>query len=417
MLKTETSRNAPLDADVPDEFRDHYRKQTKKTRDAVDKWLAVQPTDPSPPPREIDDETLGFAILTHLRPDERDPFKALMEHSHHNPVTPNEPESLAAARSELLSRAGSALQRLYRLASPPRDPECAAFLVRYRHLHRVLATLAAVNDSEWDVLTSGRFDGFLWSGADDTHPVTGASPNPSRNATPWNVAAGPGPSQPAVSFSRLERSRTNTPIKILGAVAGASVSRDGTPASATAASPIPPPPPVSIDEETEIAVLAEVEREIYLGMEVLEDAFEALHLKAENVRQALRERGAGLSMAGHSRRLAAAAPYSRGAGGGGGGDGGGMPTSASPTDGAGSDFGRGTPYSAGGGGGGDGGWDSMAANVGAGHGGAGSREADALSDVWPDDSASNISSNRVRRPKRRNQRRTPAPVDEGVEED
>jgi len=54
--------------------------------------------------------------------------------------------------------------------------------------------------------------------------------------------------------------------------------------------------PVALDEETELAVLAEVEREIYSGMDVLEDAFQALHLKAEAVRTALQHRQAGLAM-------------------------------------------------------------------------------------------------------------------------
>jgi len=54
--------------------------------------------------------------------------------------------------------------------------------------------------------------------------------------------------------------------------------------------------PVALDEETELAVLAEVEREIFSGMDVLEDAFQALHLKAEAVRTALQHRQAGLAM-------------------------------------------------------------------------------------------------------------------------
>jgi len=56
-----------------------------------------------------------------------------------------------------------------------------------------------------------------------------------------------------------------------------------------------------MDEETEIAVLAEVEREIYAGMEALEDAFEELHAKAERVRDLLRQRSTGLSMAANAR--------------------------------------------------------------------------------------------------------------------
>lgn len=131
--------------------------------------------------------------------------------------------------------------------------------------------------------------------------------------------------------------------------------------------------PIALDEEMEIAALAEVEREIYLGMEALEDAFEALHCKAETVRRALRERGAGLSVANQNRR--------------------GSYVEAR----------MGTPSAVGNG------CDS-------------GPEDDFLDDgisLAPDDSASNISSNRRRRPKRRTERRTPAPVeeeDEGEEE-
>lgn len=87
---------------------------------------------------------------------------------------------------------------------------------------------------------------------------------------------------------------------------GISVSRGPTPYShGPTATPAPVASsggPISLDEETEIAALAEIEREIFLGMEALEDAFEALHLKAETVRRTLRERGAGISMASQARK-------------------------------------------------------------------------------------------------------------------
>jgi hypothetical protein len=57
-----------------------------------------------------------------------------------------------------------------------------------------------------------------------------------------------------------------------------------------------------MDEDTEIAALAEIEREIYSGMEALEDAFERLHSQAEQVRNELQKRCAGLSMAASARR-------------------------------------------------------------------------------------------------------------------
>jgi hypothetical protein len=137
--------------------------------------------------------------------------------------------------------------------------------------------------------------------------------------------------------------------------------------------------PVSNDEETEIAVLAEIEREIYLGMEALEDAFEGLHRKAEVVRRALRERGAGLSMSLQSRRTSHPAiiksntpgPQSGGLGLG----------YERPNWGEGSEMLSESD------------WDPVD---------------DMMSELAPDDSASNISSSRHRRPKRRNERRTPA---------
>lgn len=136
--------------------------------------------------------------------------------------------------------------------------------------------------------------------------------------------------------------------------------------------------PVSNDEETEIAVLAEVERDIYLGMEALEDAFESLHRKAEIVRRALRERGAGLSISSQNRRdlqpdiISASTP----------GLGPGYERVYADSEVSESDWGGGDEES-----------------------------------IAPDDSASNISSNRHRRPKRRNERRTPAPVEEEDEDE
>ena len=141
-----------------------------------------------------------------------------------------------------------------------------------------------------------------------------------------------------------------------------------------------------------MAVLAEVEREIYVGMEALEDAFEALHRKAEAVRQALRERGAGLSMAGQARRRAYGLAEVEVVNG---------------TPGPGPMFHSGT--------GGDGiRIDCESESEGEWGVGAG---LDGASEVWPDDSASNLRSSRHRRPKRRNERRTPASVEEETEKE
>ena len=332
-----------LDIDVPEEYKEHYINQSKKTKQSVNRWLESQPSNPISAPQDVDDETLTFAMLTRLEPHQRPTFSALVG------VVPSRPASTAstisvaptnAPGSDLLSKTALAIQRLYRLSNPPRDPESALYLLSNPNLHNILATLAAISDHEWDILTSGRFDGFLRSGAEDIVPI-------SRGPTPVN--------------------QTNTP--------SIPASRGPTPAPATAGAP------VALDEETEIAVLAEVELEIHLGMEALEDAFEALHFKAETVRRALRERGAGLSMANQARR--------------GGGS---------------LDARLGTPAS---GIGGDGmgrfEWESETDD---GWGGG-----DGMSEIVPDDSASNVSRSRRRRPKRREERRTPALVEEEEDEE
>ena len=224
-----------LDVDVPEEFRDHYVRQSKKTQQSVDKWLDSQPQNPSSPPPDVDDETLTFAMLTRLEPEQRPVFSSLVG------VVPSRPNSTAGTplispTSNLLQNTGLAIQRLYRLQSPPRDPESAMYLLTNPHLHNVLATLAAISDGEWEILISGRFDGFLRSGAEDVFTATTPS---------LDLSRGPTPSLPA--------SRGPTPF-----------SRNPTPAPASVGAP------VTVDEENEIAALAEVEREIFLSMEALE---------------------------------------------------------------------------------------------------------------------------------------------------
>jgi hypothetical protein len=340
-----------LDVDVPEEYREHFIRQSRKTKVAVDKWLYEQNDPGTSAPNEVDDETLTFAMLTHLEPYQRSLFCSLLGINSSTPVPRSDDEKPRPKPSALVSSA-SAIQRLYRLSSLPRDPETAMYMLNNPTIHHVLATLSAISDDEWEILISGRFDGFLRSGAEDTGPTA-------------NVAG-----------SRWGGSRSNTPL-------GGGISRGPTPnymdssfrpSSQLNGGPSSPASfggPIALDEETEIAALAEVERDIFLGMEALEDAFEALHCKAETVRRALRERGAGLSVANQSRRGSFVEAR------------------------------MGTPFS------GVGGWES---------GG----EDDFLDDdrsLAPDDSASNISSNRRRRPKRRTERRTPAPVEEEDEED
>jgi len=390
-----------LDIDVPEEYRDHYVRQSKKTKLSVDRWLAGQTENlSSTAPTEADDDTLTFAILTHLEEDQRPDFKQLLGVMSTRPpsVAPSvmaqgpdspmigidrkpAPTALNAPRSSLLTRTSFAIKRLYRLQNPPRAPEAAIYLVKNPSMHNVLATLAAVSDHEWDILTSGRFDGFLRSGAEDApagtrtySPVYSRGPTPSAiNTQSDRIMNGAIPSRTA------SRAGTATP-----ATPGSGGSGGGSAGA-----------PVALDEETEIAILAEVERDIFLGMEALEDAFEALHCQAEAVRKVMRERGAGLSMAAMIRRGGTEGIEAR------------LGTPASVD--------RGTPLESVG----ENGYGHAGGPAGviAGMSGVSGEEwgfvDDGRSEIVPDDSASNVSRARHhRRKKRGEERRTPAPIEE-----
>jgi hypothetical protein len=377
-----------MDPDIAEEFREHYLKQSKKTKNAVDKWLSSTPAALTAPPPNVDDETLTFTILTHLDQEDRPIFNALLNGSS-RPIqsASRAPTPLGKPRSDFIVQTVQSLQRLYRLPEPPRDPEACIYLLKNPHVHNLLATLSGIHASEWEILTSGRFDGFLWSGAESEYPgSTLNSPSVSRNPTPAPMglpSRGPTPAGRHPSFSR-----TNTPFNMRNLAFSPAVtgfpSRGPTPASFMAPMSIPGTPavgqnrgPVSNDEEAEIAILSELELEIYKGMEALEDAFEALHRKAEYIRQALRQRSAGLSMAAQARRAS--------------NDNGMLSRLGTPAfGGAAGNYGTDSEYEAESDWGGD----------------------DNQSELAPDDSASNISSSRHRRPKRRNERRTPAPVEE-----
>lgn len=362
-----------IDPDIAEEFRDHYLRQSKKVRGAVDKWLSSCSETPAPPPQDVDDETLSFAILTNLDTEDRPYFNAIISGSRELLPSNRAPTPARKHRSEFVVKCGLALQRLYRLGQAPRDAEIALYLIKNPHTHDLLVTMSDINDSEWEILTSGRFDGFLWSGADaDDLPTPTAE---SRGATPASgFFASRTPSlrgTPAIPGSR-----NTTPFSVY--------SRGATPASfvSISSSAQPNRQAVSRDEEMEIAVLAEVEREIYQGMEVLEDAFEALHTKAEAVRTALRNRGAGLMVNLQNRRRIDVLPN--------------QPTSGN------------SQHS---------GYERPPWAVGSEFDGASDSEwgGDDI-ELMPDDSASNISSSRHRRPKRRTERRTPAPIEEDERE-
>lgn len=328
-----------IDVDVPEQYREHYQQQSRKTKVAVQSWLSNQQ---EAIPEDADDETLTFAMLTRLEQHQRPLFYALLWGLDTMP-NPRSPKNTHPT-PPYITKAALALQRLYRLYAPPRDQLVVMYLVRNPGAHNILATLSAVNKQEWEILVSGRFDGFLWSGAD-------ASPNASRNPSSGDVPTLSGTplpqrfSSPFAPPAMSPRPGSTRPVSGGGGAGGA---------------------PVQIDEETEIAVLAEVEREIYLGMEAMEDAFEQLHMAAENVRRRLRERGAALAMVAQSRR---------------------------PSD---IEVRMGTPASVVG----DEGWEGVAA-----------------SEIGPDDSASNVSHNRRRRGGRARERRVQTPASVVEEEE
>ncbi|KAF3768813.1 putative Mbd4, methyl-CpG binding domain protein 4 [Cryphonectria parasitica EP155] len=380
-LPARPSSPVKMDPDIAEEFREHYLQQSKKVKMAVDKWLTSCAEAPAPPPQEVDDETLTFAILTSLDQEDRPFFNALLTGSRELQPALRAPTPLRKPRADFVIKSGLALQRLYRLSQAPRDAEVVCYLVKYPQMHDLLSTICDINPPEWEILISGRFDGFLWSGAEDDEAATPTG-GPSRGSTP-NFFARPPSRGAAMSPNNIAR---HTPALGIGSRNATPFSRGATPASfvSGASSTYPGRHPVSNDEESEIAVLAELEREIYLGMEALEDAFEGLHQRAEMVRTALRQRGAGLSMNLQHRR-----GYGFGEAGG---------VQVLPQSG-GSASGLDRP--------------------------AWADESESLaseSDDWgmgdefelrPDDSASNISSSRQRRPRRRDERRTtPAPIRE-----
>jgi hypothetical protein len=372
-----------LDPDIAEEFRDHYLRQSKKVRSSVDKWMNSCAEAPAPPPSEVDDETLAFAILTSLNQEERPYFNALMSGSKELQPVLRAPTPMRKPRTDFLVKTGLQLQRLYRLVQAPRDAETALYLVKNPFHHDLLATMIDISPQEWEILISGRFDGFLWSGADADDTITPTMENPlSRGTTPANSFFSPPPSRGPMTPGMRQtpgfgNSRSTTPYSGI-------YSRGTTPASFVSLSSSTTQgqsrQPVSYDEEREMAVLAEVEREIYQGMEALEDAFEKLHERAEVVRNALRQRNNGLLMNLQHRRAGRIDVLPQHSGGSVGYE--------RPAWATGDDDGI-TSES-------DWGGDDI--------------------DLAPEDSASNISSSRHRRPKRRHERRTPAPIEEDDEE-
>ena len=279
-----------IDVDVPEQYREHFAQQSRKTKVAVQSWLSSQQ---ETVPEDADDETLTFAMLTRLEQPQRPLFYALLWGMDTIPNPKSYTQKDAKPTPPYITKAALALQRLYRLYTAPRDQLVVMYMIRNPDMHNTLATLSAVTKHEWEILVSGRFDGFLWSGAESvpniTSPAPGFSRGPSRTPS-GEIPPSDGPQRFASPFGASPyASFSPGPSSRPGSV------RPGS-------TRLPGPAPVQIDEETEVAVLAEVEREIYLGMEAMEDAFEQLHIAAENVRRRLRERGAALSMVAQARR-------------------------------------------------------------------------------------------------------------------
>lgn len=165
-----------MDPDIAEEFREYYLRQSKKVRSAVDKWLNKTGAMPVPPPQDVDDETLAFAILTNMDAQDRPFFNALLSGSRELKPSARAPIPGRRPRSDFIIRCGLSLQRLYRLSQVPRDAECAMYLVKNPQTHDLLVTMSNINNPEWEILTSGRFDGFLWSGADADDYTPAAEP-------------------------------------------------------------------------------------------------------------------------------------------------------------------------------------------------------------------------------------------------
>ncbi|KAM7220064.1 hypothetical protein V8F06_004578 [Rhypophila decipiens] len=371
-----------MDPDIGEEFREHYLRQTKRVKAAVDKWMSNCDRAPAPTPQEVDDETLSFAILTNLEPEDRPFFNALLSGSRDLHPTIRAPTPVRKPRNDFIVKTGLAIQRLYRLSIAPRDAETALYLVKNPAIHDLLHTISEINTSEWEILTSGRFDGFLWSGVEDDGLLPGDSS--SRGATPFSgINYGP---PRVLSMTPGMASRPGTGM---GSRGPTPFSRGATPASfiSGTSSSYPSRAAVSHDEEAEIAVAAELEREIFNGMEALEDAFEKLHEQAMAVRDALRRRSTGLSMSLQQRRGLF-----------------GSRIDVLPLSGSSGAYDRPS-------------WADEESQL-DGYGGNDSEwGGDDISELAPDDSASQISSSRMRRPKRRRERATPAPIEEEEEED
>lgn len=345
-----------LDPDVPEDWREHYMKQNARTKRVVQDWLQRHTEAPSSPPLDVDNETLTFAMITHLDSERRPLFSALMRGM--STVPASRAATPVSEPNHVLAKAAVSIQRIYRLPTLPRDPEVALWLLNNPTLHDMLITVADVETGEWDILVSGRFDGFLWGGGEAVMPsmIPGyASRAPSRGPTATPMSGG-APSRGTTPFSPL-RNVMSPDQYALPPSCGATPAPGNTGA-------------VQYDEEMEIAVAGEVEQELFRAMEMLEDHLEQVHSRAQTVLDALRLRQSGLIAAARARKGSLASEV---------------------------DVRMDTPA-------------SMLGSF-----EEGSYLDDAASELAPDDSASNVGFTR-RRKARRHERRTPAAVEEEDED-
>jgi serine/threonine protein kinase len=133
------------------EVRKGHHRRLRQIKAQVQSWLSELPAVVLAN-EDIDDETLMFVLLTQLEQPQRPVFYALLWGLDKIPTPRTQkPEG---GPPQYLAKAGLALKRLYRkqLPSVPRDPLVVMYLIRHPHMHRLLATLAAVQEEGWEKL-------------------------------------------------------------------------------------------------------------------------------------------------------------------------------------------------------------------------------------------------------------------------
>jgi serine/threonine protein kinase len=141
-----------LESDLRWVRKGHHRR-LKQIKAQVQSWLSEIP-EVTPDDEVIDDETLTFSLLTRLEQPQRPLYYALFWGLDVIP-TPRTQRPVGGP-PQYLTKAGLALKRLYRkhLESAPRDQIVAMYLLHHPEMHSLLATLAAVQENEWEKLVA-----------------------------------------------------------------------------------------------------------------------------------------------------------------------------------------------------------------------------------------------------------------------